>query len=89
MLKELFIILAGTLKDEGQDYYLEKIHDESFMMKYVVLHAVHKFGDDRFIQPCSEYLKKQMEVRPTMEEVRAFIQDKIKENNQGSARISP
>ena len=76
--KELFIVLAGTLKEEGQDYYLEKLHDESFTMKYVVLHAVHKFGDERFMKPCLDYLHLQMNARPTMDEVRAFIQGRSK-----------
>jgi len=76
--KELFIVLAGTLKEEGQDYYLEKLLDGAFSMKYVVLHAIHKFGDESFIKPCGEYLKTQMVERPTMEEVRAFIQGRSK-----------
>jgi len=89
---ELFIVLAGTLKEEGQDYYLEKLHDESFTMKYVVLHAIHKFGDERFMKPCLDYLHLQMNSRPTMEEVRAFIQGrstkKIKDQQEYLRNLS-
>ena len=50
--------LAGILREDGQDLYLEKLGDARFRDKLVVMQAIRDHCDDRAVQPVAAWLKR-------------------------------